>query len=288
MSPRPLPVIAQFFILLGVVLLSWTIATLATMALAQMGLDITAPKAMLLTQGLSQLLIFLVPSLLFVYLFRRAERFLCYDCSRQQWRQVGLGLLALLLLTPAVDALGLWNDSWHFSGRWESVETALRTAAAHAETITGQMLTMTSWGDLLLVLLIVALIPAVCEEMLFRGIIQQSITRRWGNIHFAVWIAALLFSLCHGDLFALLPRLLLGALLGYLYAYSRSLLVNSLVHFFNNAIVVVHYYLYQHSVLHFSPDDPLGFSPALTLCCTAAAGFIVWKILETGKIKSKN
>ncbi len=281
-SSRPLPVIAQFFILLGVILLSWVTATLITMALAHAGVDTAAPKGMLIAQGISQLLVFLVPSLLFVYLFHRNDSFLRYSWQRQQWRQVGLGLLALLLLIPAVDVLGQWNDSWHFGGQWEGLEASLRNAAAQAAAATEKMLDMPHWSDLIWVLIIVALLPAVCEELLFRGIIQQAIKRRWGKLHLAVWITALLFSLCHGDCFALLPRLLLGAMLGYLYAYSRSLWVNSAVHFVNNAIIVVHYYLYQHGVLHFSPDDPIGFSPVLALCCTAAAGYVMWELYRTG------
>lgn len=279
-SLRSLPVIAQFFILLGIILLSWTAATIATLALARAGLDITSQKGLLITQGISQVLVFLVPSLLFVLFFHRNDRFLRYDSGLRQWQQVGLGLLALLLLTPAVDALGQWNDSWHFGAPWASVETMLRNAAAHAEALTGQMLTMPHWSDLVWVLLIVALLPALCEELLFRGIIQNAIKRRWHSIHAAVWITALLFSLCHGDLFALLPRLLLGALLGYLFVYSGSLLVNSLVHFVNNAIVVVHYYLFQHGVLQFSPDDPLDLPLTLTLCCIVAAAYVMWEVYK--------
>ena len=278
-SLRSLPVIAQFFILLGTILLAWTAATLATLALAHAGVDITSQKGLLITQGISQVLVFLVPSLLFVLFFHRNDRFLRYDSGVRQWQQVGLGLLALLLLTPAVDALGQWNDSWHFGGNWGSVEAMLRKTAAHAEALTGQMLSMSHWSDLILVLF-VALLPAVCEELLFRGIIQNAIKRRWHSIHAAVWITALLFSLCHGDLFALLPRLLLGALLGYLFVYSGSLLVNTLVHFVNNAIVVVHYYLFQHGVLHFSPDEPLDLPLLLTVCCTLAAVYVMWEVYK--------
>ena len=85
MSRRPLPVIAQFFILLGVILLSWVAATLITMALAHAGVDTATPKGMLIAQGISQLLVFLVPSLLFVYFFHRNDSFLRYSWQRQQW-----------------------------------------------------------------------------------------------------------------------------------------------------------------------------------------------------------
>lgn len=91
----------------------------------------------------------------------------------------------------------------------------------------------------------------------------------------------MIFSIFHGDLFALMPRLVLGGLLGYLFAYSGSLTVNTAVHFLNNAIIVVHYYLYQHDVLHYSPDDPIGFALPTVLCSVAAAGYLFWELTKT-------
>lgn len=281
---RHLPLLAQLLILTGSILLAWTAATMITFSLSLVGLNITDSNVMLVTQGISQLIIFMVPSLLFVHLFHRGEDYLRYTGGIVQWKQVGLGLLALLLLTPAVDTIGQWNKNWHLGEQLESLETLLRNTAAQAEAVTEQLLTMPHCNNLIWVLLIIALIPAVCEEILFRGIIQHSLQRHRYNIHIAVWTTALLFSICHGDFFALLPRLLLGALLGYLYAYSHSLLVNSIVHFFNNAIAIVHYYLFQHNVVQLSPTESIEPTIVLSLCCTAAAVFL---IVEIARIKNK-
>lgn len=278
---RSFPLIAQMLMLVGIMLLAWVAATVLTMLLPALGIDIQSRQSRLALQGISQLLVFLLPALLFVRFFHPGERYLPYPCRGPQWLHIGIGILLLLTLTPSIEVIGLWNDGWHFGGRWSAVESALRHITEQAEALTQQMLLMPHWTELIWVLLVVALIPAVCEEMLFRGILQQSLFRRWGNIHVSIWITALIFSIFHGDLFAFMPRLVLGGLLGYLFAYSGSLTVNTAVHFLNNAIIVVHYYLYQHDVLHYSPDDPIGFALPTVLCSVAAAGYLFWELTKT-------
>ena len=268
-------------------LLAWVAATALSLLLVTLGVDIQYRQTQLALQGISQLLVFLLPALLFSRFFHRNEHFLSYSCQWIQWRQIGLGILMLIVLMPAIEAIGIWNDSWHFGGRWNIVESTLRHITEQAQALTEQMLVMPHWTDLIWALLVVALIPAVCEEVLFRGVLQQSLQRHWGNMHVAVWTTALVFSLCHGDLFALLPRLLLGGLLGYLFAYSKSLTVNSTVHFINNAIVVAHYYLYQHSILHISPNDPIHFALPTLTCCIAATGVLFWEMRKNGKLLEK-
>lgn len=286
-SLHSFPPVARLLMLAGTMLLAWVAASALSLLTAAFGVDIQSRQARLALQGISQLLVFLLPALLFAHLFHRNEHYLPYACHGHQWRQIGLGVLMLVTLMPAIEAIGLWNSNWHFGGRWNAVESILRNITDQAQALTEQMLVMPHWIDLSWVLLVVALIPAVCEETLFRGVLQQSLQRRWHNIHAAIWTTALIFSVCHGDLFALLPRLVLGGLLGYLFAYSGSLTVNITVHFLNNAIVVVHYYLYQHDIVHLSPNDTIPFALPTILCCIAATGYLFWEMRRNSKLLEK-
>ena len=114
--------------------------------------------------------------------------------------------------------------------------------------------------------------------------------QRWfKNPHAAVWITAALFSLAHGEIFAFLPRFLLGGLLGYLYVYGRSLLVNVLAHFANNAVIVVAYALMSGDDPSFDPSTPLAFSPLLTLVCALAAVVLMIVVFpKTRNVSSSN
>jgi membrane protease YdiL (CAAX protease family) len=81
----------------------------------------------------------------------------------------------------------------------------------------------------------IAIIPAICEELVFRGVMLPLLAKITRNIHAAVWITAMLFSLIHVQFYGFLPRMIMGALLGYFVVWSGSLWTSILAHFINNA-----------------------------------------------------
>jgi membrane protease YdiL (CAAX protease family) len=126
-------------------------------------------------------------------------------------------------------------------------------------------------GTLLANLVVIALVPAVCEEFFFRAGMQNLMLRWVKNPHVAIWITAAVFSLFHGEVFAFMPRFIMGAILGYLYLGSNSIVPNMVAHFFNNAMVVVLYWLIARGVLDVDPEAPMAAAWPITLGCTVAA-----------------
>ena len=220
--------------------------------------------------AITQVFTFGLPPVIVARMYYRDEvrSFLRFDVSGRNWLLGLAGVVVLMLLMPLTDWLSVWNDGWHWSGMWEAVERELRRVGEMSQTMVE--LTLRECHPLLS-LLCVALVPAICEELFFRAGVQNLLQRWFKNVHVAVWVTAALFSLAHGEVFAFLPRFLLGALLGYLYVYGRSLLVNVLAHFANNAIVVVIYALMSGDSTSFDPSAPLALSPLLTIACTLAA-----------------
>ena len=108
-------------------------------------------------------------------------------------------------------------------------------------------------------LFMIAVIPAIGEEFLFRGVLQKQFRQWFGNIHIAVFVAAFLFSAMHMQFFGFIPRLVLGIILGYLYYFSKNLWIPIIAHFFNNAIAVIVYYLNYNKVIN-TDFDKLGSS----------------------------
>ncbi len=100
--------------------------------------------------------------------------------------------------------------------------------------------------DFIQVLVIMALIPAVAEESLFRGVVQPLLGRHI-NKHAAIWITAVIFGLLHNQYLAFLSITVLGALLGYLRHWSDSLWLPTILHFFNNASIVVMVYFFDYN-----------------------------------------
>ena len=231
---------------------------------------------MLWIQGATQVFSFLAPVILMTIIYYRGRQreFCRLDFSGQKWLYGLVGVVIMLLVIPLNDWLTTWNDSWNL-GRFGEL---LRSFQEQTEGIVEQMMAVGTVGGLLANLLVVALIPAVCEEAFFRVGIQNLLQRwlsadgrkAWG-IHLAIWLTAIIFSLGHGEIFSFMPRLALGVILGYLYVYGGSVLPNMLAHFANNALVVVLYWLVARGVLDIDPEAPLNVGTELTVCCTAAA-----------------
>lgn len=94
-------------------------------------------------------------------------------------------------------------------------------------------------SDLMVYLFLFAILPAIGEELLFRGVIMRFAYGSTQNIHFAVLFSAAIFSLAHGSIYQFLPIMLAGILLGYLYYLSSSLWSSVIAHFLNNSIGVI-------------------------------------------------
>jgi membrane protease YdiL (CAAX protease family) len=108
---------------------------------------------------------------------------------------------------------------------------------------------------LLFNLFMIALVPAIGEELLFRGVLQRVLGEWFRNHHIAIWVVALLFSLAHYQFSAFIPRILLGALFGYLFVWTRSIWIPVLAHFINNSMGVIYYHFYYKGGLTFNPDN---------------------------------
>ena len=274
----------QLMVLLLLAVGMLTVVSIPTVVFTYLGIDIFSRTPMLWLQSATQILTFAVPVLLMTLIYYRGRQreFCRLDFSGPKWLNALAAVVIVLLLVPAIDWITVWNDSWDL-GR---VGDYFRHLQEQTEGMLKQLVATDTVGGLLSNLLVVALLPGVCEELFFRAGIQNLLQRWFGGkqtpnsnlqtpnslaTHAAVWLTAVIFSLAHGEVFAFMPRLVLGLLLGYLYVGSGSLLVNMAAHFVNNALVVVVYWLVARGVLDIDPEEPLKVALELTVCCTAAA-----------------
>ncbi len=109
----------------------------------------------------------------------------------------------------------------------------------------------TSWTKLFVAFFVIAVTAAVGEECLFRGLIQRKIFDKIQNMHVAIWIAAALFSAIHLQFYGFLPRMLLGALFGYLYWWSANLWVPIVAHLVNNGFTIVLIFFNNKKIIEF-------------------------------------
>ncbi len=145
-----------------------------------------------------------------------------------------------------------------------------------AEMIKG-ILVMNSTGEFLLTLFVVAVLPAVGEELLFRGIVQQQLERLGQNPALAVWMAAFIFSAFHLQFAGFFPRLFLGAGLGYLYLWSRSLWVPILAHFFINGMQIAGQYIQKNALAESTVDEVNWWATGLAVLLIAGLSYYLYQ-----------
>jgi membrane protease YdiL (CAAX protease family) len=141
-----------------------------------------------------------------------------------------------------------WNANLVFPEFMKGFEEWAKGREEYAGKVTTFLTTFSNKGELMLALFVIAVLPAIGEELVFRGLLQPQLHKHMGNIHAAIWISAILFSTMHMQFYGFVPRVLLGALFGYLYYWSGNLWIAILAHFVNNGFSVVMLYLYQQKM----------------------------------------
>ncbi|MFN9583214.1 MAG: type II CAAX prenyl endopeptidase Rce1 family protein [Bacteroidota bacterium] len=148
---------------------------------------------------------------------------------------VGLFVVSL----PLINQLVVWNEGVVLPPSLAHLESQFKAAELAAKQLTEAFLKTDSFLGLLLNLLLVAILPAICEELLFRGALMHFLLQCFYQKHLAIWFSAILFSLFHAQFYGFVPRMLLGVLLGYMVWYSGSIWPAMVIHFINNAIATL-------------------------------------------------
>ena len=181
---------------------------------------------------------------------------------------------------PFINWLANVNQALKLPGFLSGIEQWMIGTEDTAGKITKLFLTSGSVSIWLINLIIIAALPALGEEMLFRGIIQRYFINITKNHHAAVLITAMLFSLFHLQFYGFLPRLVLGAILGYLMVWSGNLWIPVIAHFFNNALGVTVYFLLPN-VANSNKIDDFGASSStriFALISLIILIFLLWII----------
>lgn len=202
------------------------------------GGNLTDLRNLQLIQVLNQVIGFLLPAVLYVMLVK--EKPFNYLGFKKIPTWSLLGVVAMFTVIPFLSMVTDRNDSIVFPESMRAWEEQLRGIQEKSEEIIKMFI---GQGSLFSSLLIIAALAAVSEELLFRSVIQKSLIRLFANTHVAIIVTAVIFSAFHFDFFGFFPRFILGLMLGYMFWMSGSIFPSMLMHFANNATIVILYYL---------------------------------------------
>jgi len=150
-----------------------------------------------------------------------------------------LTILIVLFSSPLFEAVNTLNQKMALPSFLHNLEKWMKQKELEAAALTQQLLIMKSYNDLAINLLMVAILPAIGEELFFRGAIQNILINFLKNPHLAIWFTAIVFSAIHVQFYGFLPRMFLGVLFGYLFLWGKSIWLPILAHFLNNGFAVI-------------------------------------------------
>lgn len=221
--------------------------------------------------------IFIFGSLSFVYLFGdNPYRYFGLN-KLPNLKHLAFAIIIMLLFQPFVSFLGYLNSIIYFPESLAYIEDYLKSMQEANFATMLKILSFDSFSEYIFIFILIAIIPAIGEELFFRGVLQPLIIKSSKSIHLGIFITAVVFSLFHMDFYGFIPRLFLGILLGYLYLKTENIWISAAAHFANNALAVILIYFN-------SPEEILNQDIAnnsinyyyLILLTTASIGLIIY------------
>jgi uncharacterized protein len=172
-----------------------------------------------------------------------------------------ISITAILFLAaqPFISFTNDLNGQLHLPASLSGIESWMQNMERQAQLITDAFLATTSIPGLLINIFMIALLPAIAEEIVFRGVLARLFSDWTHSKHWAVIISSLIFAGIHLQFYGFLPRFLLGMCLGYLFFWSGNLWLPVIAHFTNNLLSVIVEFLYRKGILSINADQ-FGFS----------------------------
>jgi uncharacterized protein len=214
-------------------------------------LDLTAPENLLygkFMQIFFHLGLFILSSVFLAWAFGKKMGGYLYMKKTPGIEVFFLSVIIIFAAVPFINYILELNMQLRFPEFMKPVEDWIYNTEQQAERVTHAYLRADTISVLLFNIFMIAVIPALGEEFMFRGVVLR-ILKDWSHsAHVAIWLSAILFSFIHMQFLGFFPRMILGVLFGYMVVWSGSIWPAVVAHFVNNAAAVVFFYLYQHQM----------------------------------------
>ncbi|MDY0344231.1 MAG: CPBP family intramembrane glutamic endopeptidase [Lentimicrobium sp.] len=212
-----------------------------------------------IAQIISQMGIFILPVLFFAWL-TESKPLRSLGFVKPLPRQFIIALLIIPVAGPMINELVQWNEAFRLPQSLHGLEEWMKASEESANRLTEDFLKAPGWNTLWINVLMIGILPAIGEELLFRSVLIGLLRKYFRGSHWPVIISSLIFSAIHLQFYGFIPRFVLGMVLGYLYVWSGSVWLPMLAHLVNNVSTVIISFLYYNHYIS-SSVETIGESP---------------------------
>ncbi len=273
--PKIHPVGAAFIGLFGGFFLYQVVGGLLVAAVFGFDLENAPVNSVRLMTIAGQILFILVPALLFALVFYEDVTHII-RFNAPNWVEILLFVIGIFVLSPLLQSYvyiqnffveQLANKFYFVQDLKELVESF--NNLLELEKGYEFLIKADSILEIILVVIVIALTPAICEEVMFRGFIQRSFEFKLKPV-WAAFITAIFFGLYHFNIYGTIPLIALGFYFGFAAYISNSIFIPMILHFINNFLAVMIYFIVGE-------DDLLGTTtpPDFQLASTVMTFFIL-------------
>jgi membrane protease YdiL (CAAX protease family) len=216
--------------------------------------DFAFLRYLLIIQDISLLII---PSIIILWLMKPESDARIPGLRIPQLKEIGLVVILTFCIFPVTSFTGQINSAMHLPGWLSGVEHWMIEKEDKADNLIDMLIVSNTFWAMMLNLLTIALIPAISEELIFRGVFQKIFNNLFKSGHIAIWFTAFIFSTIHFQFFGFIPRFILGLVFGYLFFWSGTLWLPVISHFINNAFPVILTYIQSMEKLNTSSHTSL-------------------------------
>ena len=251
----------QLLVLVALMIVSAGVFIIGFTLIFKTGYSINGLKALQVIQTIA---VFCLPCVACAFLFSQTPATYLSLNKHAGLKSSIAVILTMLLAQPAINLVGHLNEQIALPESLSALEQMLKEMEDNTRLLLEKFMQTDNIGGLIVNLFVIAALPAFAEELCFRGTLQQMFSRH-GSAVVAIWACAILFSAAHFQFYGFVPRMLIGAFLGYLLLWSGSLWLPVIAHLTNNATIVILYYVFQQKKLSTEMLDSLGTGETLWL-----------------------
>lgn len=228
-------------------------------------------------QVFQSVFIFLVPALLCVYLFNEDGWQYLKIKKAVNLKVLIYSIILIVAIQPLISFTGYYNKMMTLPESLSELEQSMQAMENSAAALLERLMADHSPDVVIANFIVIAVAAGITEEFFFRGSLQQLVKKICHNRHVTVWITAFIFSFIHFQFYGFVPRMLLGALLGYIFLWSGNLWIPVIVHTLNNALSVALYYKFHSTPVY---DRLESFGTGDTVWATVASIAVTGVILS--------
>jgi len=207
--------------------------------------------------------LFIVPSIILMILLRPENSERLTEAKVPGITEIGLVIILAFCIFPITSFTGQINTAIRLPEGLKGLETWITEKEEKADNLIEMIITSRTFWSMMLNLATIAILPAIGEELIFRGVFQKILGRLFRSDHIAIWVTAIIFSTIHFQFYGFIPRLILGLVFGYLFLWSGTLWLPVIAHFVNNAFPVILAYIQGVETMSSPVDLPLWKQAAI-------------------------